>query len=256
LRQARDLAVPRGVASVLLNLADAYRRLGDHARGVPLLTEAMEIGRTHGDHLALGMALYNLAGSACQHGDLPRAWELGRESLTLLQGLGRKKDVADCLELLGGLLAMTGLPTEAARLLGSAAEVREATGTESLNAQDVTRSIATVRAALAEPAFAAAWEEGRALTLEQALAETGTLTSRFLAALGGSEAAKPDEPSLTPREREVLGLVAEGRTDREIAALHGTSPRTVSVHVGQILAKLGVPTRAAAAATAVRRGLI
>jgi DNA-binding CsgD family transcriptional regulator len=61
---------------------------------------------------------------------------------------------------------------------------------------------------------------------------------------------------LTPRETDVLRQIAEGRTDREIAALHGTSARTVSVHAGQILAKLRVPTRAAAAATAVRRGLI
>jgi DNA-binding CsgD family transcriptional regulator len=102
-----------------------------------------------------------------------------------------------------------------------------------------------------------AWEAGRRSTVEQAVDATATLTGPFMAAAGAEPPpVVPSGPSLTAREREVLALVAEGRTDREIAVLQGTSARTVSAHVGQILAKLEVPTRAAAAATAVRRGLI
>ena len=61
---------------------------------------------------------------------------------------------------------------------------------------------------------------------------------------------------LTHREREVLSLLATGRTDRKIAELLTISPRTVNRHMSNIFAKLGVPSRAAAAAHAVRKGLI
>ncbi len=53
--------------------------------------------------------------------------------------------------------------------------------------------------------------------------------------------------SLTSREREVLALVAQGMTDREIAGALFLSTRTVNVHVGNILSKLGVVSRRHAA---------
>ena len=64
-----------------------------------------------------------------------------------------------------------------------------------------------------------------------------------------------DELGLTSRERDVLALLAEGRTDRQIAEALFISPRTVAMHVSSILAKLGVPNRGAAAAVAHRHRL-
>ena len=61
-----------------------------------------------------------------------------------------------------------------------------------------------------------------------------------------------DELGLTPRERDVLALIAEGRTDRQIAEALFISPRTVAMHVSSILAKLGVTNRGGAAAVAHR----
>ena len=61
---------------------------------------------------------------------------------------------------------------------------------------------------------------------------------------------------LTHREREVLCLLAEGHTDRKIAESLTISPRTVNRHMSNIFVKLDVPSRAAAAAHAVRSGLI
>ncbi|MFG2001052.1 AAA family ATPase [Spirillospora sp. NPDC048911] len=61
--------------------------------------------------------------------------------------------------------------------------------------------------------------------------------------------------ALTARESEVLRLVAEGRNNREIAAALFISPKTASVHVSNILAKLGVASRTQAAAVAHREGL-
>jgi DNA-binding CsgD family transcriptional regulator len=62
-------------------------------------------------------------------------------------------------------------------------------------------------------------------------------------------------PALTPRESEVLRLVAEGKTNREIAVLLVISEHTVINHVSSIFAKTGVENRAGAAAFAVRHGL-
>ncbi|HSB48227.1 MAG TPA: LuxR C-terminal-related transcriptional regulator [Burkholderiales bacterium] len=57
---------------------------------------------------------------------------------------------------------------------------------------------------------------------------------------------------LTPREREVLDWVAAGKTNRDIAAILGASPRTVEKHLERIYEKLGVETRTAAAMRAVK----
>jgi DNA-binding NarL/FixJ family response regulator len=69
------------------------------------------------------------------------------------------------------------------------------------------------------------------------------------------EASPVDRLGLTPREYEVLLLVAEGRTNREIGGRLYMSEKTASVHVSRILAKLGVSSRVEAAAVAHRLGL-
>jgi NarL family two-component system response regulator LiaR len=73
-----------------------------------------------------------------------------------------------------------------------------------------------------------------------------------LAAGGG------DDPldRLTPREREVLGLMGQGLSNKRIARALGVSEKTVKSHVGHVLAKLGVADRTQAAVLAVRAGLL
>ncbi len=75
-----------------------------------------------------------------------------------------------------------------------------------------------------------------------------------LRALGARD-APPPLPELTPREREVLALVAEGLTNRQLAERLVVSEHTVHRHVTNILRKLDLPSRAAAAALGVRSGL-
>jgi DNA-binding NarL/FixJ family response regulator len=62
-------------------------------------------------------------------------------------------------------------------------------------------------------------------------------------------------PGLTQREAEVLALVAEGKTNRQIGETLFSTPKTASVRVSRILAKLGVAGRGEAAAVAHRLGL-
>ena len=68
-------------------------------------------------------------------------------------------------------------------------------------------------------------------------------------------AAPPDTFGLSRRELEVLALIAQGRTNREIGDRLFISQKTVGVHVGNILSKLGVSGRVEAASVAIRLGL-
>jgi DNA-binding CsgD family transcriptional regulator len=63
-------------------------------------------------------------------------------------------------------------------------------------------------------------------------------------------------PSLSPRENEILLLLIEGSTDKEIGAALGISPRTVTTHMTSIYNKLGVFSRVAATTYAFRHGLV
>jgi DNA-binding response OmpR family regulator len=71
-------------------------------------------------------------------------------------------------------------------------------------------------------------------------------------AASASDTARLDEAALTPRETEVLSWLAKGKTNRDIADILGMSHRTVNKHLEHIFEKLGVETRAAAAALATR----
>ena len=106
--------------------------------------------------------------------------------------------------------------------------------------------VAESRGRLGEEAFAAAWLAGQRLTLDEAVAE-----ARALPRCGESLPY-----GLTQRELRVLRLLVEGRSDKEIAAALRITRRTASQYVSAILAKLGAPSRTAAAILAVRRGLV
>src|SRR4029450_6886802 len=73
--------------------------------------------------------------------------------------------------------------------------------------------------------------------------------------LGVALPAQPTLTGLTPRELEVLGLLVDGRSNRQIAGGLCISTKTASVHVANLLAKLGVHSRLEAAAMARRLGL-
>jgi DNA-binding CsgD family transcriptional regulator len=107
---------------------------------------------------------------------------------------------------------------------------------------------------LGEGGFAAAWSAGRALALDDAVAEARSLAAE-IASQASPHAGVP-ATGLTAREQETLRLLVGGRTDKEIAAALGISRRTVSSHVEAIRAKLEAPSRTAAVAIAVRDHLV
>ena len=73
---------------------------------------------------------------------------------------------------------------------------------------------------------------------------------------GNGHARDENAAGLSPREREILGLLAEGRTQGQIAGELVISSKTVATHIQHILSKLGVHTRAQAVALAFRHGLV
>ena len=115
-------------------------------------------------------------------------------------------------------------------------------------------------------AGAAGWLQGEADEREQTQADGRGLLARRLGHVGLGEtmwllrlrAAGEAAPSrlatasLTPRETEVLSWIAKGKTNRDVADILGLSPRTVNKHLEHVFEKLGVETRAAAAALASR----
>ena len=95
---------------------------------------------------------------------------------------------------------------------------------------------------------------GEAEGLRQARA-LGSDADAFLIARA-LDAANQQVEALTPREIDVLELLAEGLSNKAIARRLGISDQTVKFHVSSITGKLGVHTRTAAVRTAVRRGLL
>jgi NarL family two-component system response regulator LiaR len=94
----------------------------------------------------------------------------------------------------------------------------------------------------------------RAAHAGEALLDTA-VAARLVDAIAQAPGEQPREP-LTPREREVLELIADGLSNKRIALELGVSEKTVKTHVGHLLAKLGVSDRTQAAVLAVRRGLV
>jgi DNA-binding NarL/FixJ family response regulator len=79
------------------------------------------------------------------------------------------------------------------------------------------------------------------------------VATRLLRHVRGDE---PEPEDLTPRQREVLRLLAQGQQNKEIAAALGISERTAKFHVEAVLRRLGAGNRTEAAAIATRRGLL
>lgn len=123
----------------------------------------------------------------------------------------------------------------------------------------LAQSTAEARRALEAAAFAAAVAAERALTLadelDAALAALEDKSAPALPALGSGRHGGSIE-ELSPREREVLALVAEGRSNKSIAQALYVSPNTIKTHVASLFAKLHAETRAQLAAIAVRQAAL
>jgi DNA-binding CsgD family transcriptional regulator len=220
-----------------------------------------------GDRGALMDALITLARIMTRQGNFAAAGPLYEESLAILREVGSSSFgpiVAAYLEGWGALLASRGEPGEATRLWGAAEALREAIGAPMppVDRNTYEQTVAIARTQLEEQTFSALWREGHSMTPEQVLNLQGSVPTpaSFPPRQSSLPSAKAPTPpyseKLTPRETEVLRLLAQGLTNPQIATQLVISLPTVNTHVGSVFNKLGVNTRSAATRYAVEHGLV
>jgi len=236
---------------------EAYER-GDWSRAEPVLEEALERWRHLGNPWGIGVVLGKLGDVAQARGDDARAAALYRQSLDFWLGHGNELGTVEILTGLARLAAKRS-PEGAVRLFAAAEAVQTRIGltlAPALRAKN-ERAQAAARGALGEEAFAATWGAGQNLPLDRAVAEAQTVTVDAVR----PTRADPDPNhsaaagGLSPREIEVLKLVAQSLTNAQAAERLFLSPRTVNAHLNSIHHKLEVSSRSAATRFAIEHGL-
>ena len=227
---------------------------GDQDTAEGQFAASLTLARAVGADLCEASVLEALGTCARNRGDQIRAAGLFAKSLKLVRDAKDPVTLGLCLKSLAAVAAATDRPEQATRLFGATEALRERYGMAIPPAEQprLERAMASARAKLPERAFAAAWSSGRRLSVEQAISEALRLADEIASA----PVHRSGREDLTPREAEVLCFVVEGRSNREIADALFITHRTARAHVASILAKLGVPTRAAAASYAVRHNLV
>jgi predicted ATPase len=167
----RDLGNRYGIASTLMHMAMTPISEGNYDRAATLLEESLSIYRELESKEGVAVILVSLGKVEQFRGNYQRAGELLRESLLLYQEMGNKKGIAESLAGLARLTSAIDEPERVAKLC-SAAEALLAALSVRLGPRDraeFDRNLEAARAQLGEPAYGAAWEEGRAMTLEKAI---------------------------------------------------------------------------------------
>jgi DNA-binding CsgD family transcriptional regulator len=248
----RELGYTWHCAEPLHMLGYIARVQGDYDRASRLFEEAMDIARQQGDERGRVSQLRELGVIAIERGDYDRAAACLQESLRVCRELGDVRGIAVSQENLAWLAAIQGQPVEAARLFGAAEALLESTGARLMPylRADYERRVAIARDLLDEPTFNAAWEGGRATIIAHESPSPAHETTHK------TTESRQRRAGLTPREADVLRLVAQGLTDAQIAEHLVISPRTASSHLSSIYSKLGVSSRTAAARFAIEHGLV
>ncbi len=154
----------------LANLGRVLRNQGNYERAAPLHVQSLALARSSGDKTFIALSLYDLAAVTLRRGDSTRAAEYYRESLGICREVGNRWVPAECLQGLAGVACAQQQYEKAARLFGAVEVSREAIGVRPFPDETYHEvCIASTRGALGDAAFAAAWAEGRAMTLEQAI---------------------------------------------------------------------------------------
>jgi predicted ATPase/class 3 adenylate cyclase/DNA-binding CsgD family transcriptional regulator len=195
-----------------------------------------QVAASAGWHLA--RALTTRARVAIAKGEPEQAERDAQKALACAAECGAHLAVPDALECLGRLAADGLSHRDAARFYGAASEIRERIGAVrfKIHDADYDEAVAVLRDAMGEQSFDSAWAEGAGLSLDEAIA---------YARRGRGERKRPSSgwASLTPTERDVVRLVADGLANNEIAARLFISRRTVQTHLTHVYAKLGITSR-------------
>ena len=254
LRLFRDMNDRANASLALAHLGVVAWGAGDLDLAISRWQEALAIQLEVGDTWGASICLGYLGLAACDQGQFAHAGALLHQSLSLRWATRTQEEIALGIANFATLAAACGQHERAARLFGAAETARETIRLKLHEPERTTyaNAVGVVREHLGQEAFASAWEAGHALSTEDAL----TAAMAMAPAGDAAEETPAAEFGLTPREQEVLRLLVWGQTDREIADTLYVSLRTAHGHVANILSKLDVHTRTAAATAAIEAGLV
>jgi predicted ATPase/class 3 adenylate cyclase/DNA-binding CsgD family transcriptional regulator len=183
-------------------------------------------------------ALTARAHIALAQGEPEGAARDAHDALTIAADTGAFLRVPDVVECLARLAGADGNHQSAARLFGAAAAIRDDKGITRFPIYQASyeAAVESCRDALGQKAFDAAWAEGAALSIEEAIS---------YAQRGSGKRKRPSSgwESLTPTETAVMRLVSEGLANKDIAARLLISRRTVQTHLTHVYTKLGLTSR-------------
>lgn len=251
----RDLEDAVGAANLTCNLGELAEAIGDHALAVIRLEAGLAMWQRLGDRVGAVRAQVYLGQALLAQGETQRAEAVLMDALAAVRDSDYRQILPATLRAIAHLAMLQGETTTAARRYGAAEGLMANLGMELAAARrgGYEQTLGALRERLGETAFVAAWREGQADPLGAVAAALGDWRSE--AALPLVEAPSGAIVQFTGRQRDVLRLMALGRTDREIANALYISRATVSKHVAAILVKLDAGSRTAAVAAAIRLGL-
>ncbi|WP_234834679.1 helix-turn-helix transcriptional regulator [Mycolicibacterium stellerae] len=195
-----------------------------------------------------GWALTIRARIEIEQRELEQAERDAYEALACFSDLKAYLGASNTFEYLADIAGSSGSHREAARLFGAADGIRRRTGEIRLPfyQADYDASVESLRNAMGNSDFNAAWAEGAALSTEEAIAYAQR-------GRGGRKRPSSGWGSLTPAERDVVRLVSDGLGNKDIATRLFVSPRTVQSHLTRVYTKLGLSSRVQLAQEAARR---
>jgi len=251
-----DQAIQRAYA--LNGLGLLAHQQGDVLTAIALHEEAVRIRRKDQDGGTLAISLANLGWALGEGSDLERAASLLRESVEIRWIRGERRALAEALAISAKIAAASGVSDTAARLLGGAQRLIDTGFRLPPALEREMESVARIlRKSMGQALYEAAFASSRIIPLDNIVREALIYyqSARNVAASAPS-LPRTSDISLTPREKEVLQLIAEGKSDKEVADALFISRSTVARHVANIFLKIGVNSRTAATAHAFRQGLV
>ena len=208
--------------------------------------------------ILFGLSTVGLA--ALARGDHTQAVDHFVQLLAFAREIASALATAYSLIGFGAVAVVSGQSRRAAQLFGAVEFLLRSGGIDIIVWGGTTSAVykmflQSAQAQLDEATFSTALAAGRALTMEQAIeyALAGTTTTP---ARTPRQAAKEQFGGLTAREREVAVLIAQGKSNRELAEALVVSERTVGAHVSNILSKLELASRTQIATWALEKGLV
>jgi non-specific serine/threonine protein kinase len=236
----------------LADLAVMLAEKGDLDRAARISERAVAELRKAKVSVRLLWALGQLADLTARR-DAVRALPLNKECLILAEELGTRRDAVMALWGIGAAAWSIGQSEAAAAVLGAADtqyRIVNPPGPPTERRQSMQRMADEIHRALGDT-FDAAWQRGATADLNDTIEEALAVEP----ARRGEAGQRVDRGLLSPREREVATLIAQGLSNREIGKTLLIGHRTVGTHVQSILNKLGVDRRSQIAAWAAAHGL-